>query len=112
MTVDPRFERSVHRCLRAYPRRWRAERADEVTAVLADLAAPDATRVDARTAAGLVLAGWRTRARMRPPMHLAVAYRVLDRQLPAQYRGWVRDDIEGAWFLVARSRWPPSGTSG
>ena len=96
MTVDPRFERSVRRWLRAYPRRWRLRRADELVALLADLAAPGATRVDARTAAGLVRAGWATRARTRPPLRHALAYRLFDRRVPARYRGWVRDDLEGA----------------
>ena len=95
MTVDPRFERSVHRGLRAYPPRWRRERADEVTALLADLADPGATRVDARTAVGLLRAGWATRLRTRPPLRYALAYRLLDRRVPARYRGWVRDDLEG-----------------
>ncbi|MBO3101972.1 hypothetical protein [Cellulomonas fengjieae] len=100
MSVDPRFERSVQCWLRAYPRRWRSQRADEVTAVLADLADPGATRLDARTATGLVLAGWRTRARTRPPLPALLAYRVADRRLPARYRGWVRDDVEGALFSL------------
>ncbi|KQY21788.1 hypothetical protein ASD16_13905 [Cellulomonas sp. Root485] len=96
MTIDPRFERSVRLWLRAYPRRWRLRRADEMVALLADLAAPGATRVDLRTAAGLVRAGWATRARTRPPLRHVLAYRLVDRRVPAQYRGWVRDDLEGA----------------
>ena len=96
MTVDPRFERSVRRWLRAYPRRWRLRRADELVALLADLAAPGATRVDLRTAAGLVRSGWATRARTRPPLRHVLAYHLFDRRMPAQYRGWVRDDLEGA----------------
>ncbi|GEK20274.1 hypothetical protein [Cellulomonas xylanilytica] len=95
-TIDPRFERSVRRWLRAYPRRWRLRRSDEVVALLADLAAPGATRVDLRTAAGLVRSGWATRARTRPPLRHALAYRLLDRRVPTRYRGWVRDDLEGA----------------
>ncbi|NUU16375.1 hypothetical protein HP550_03825 [Cellulomonas humilata] len=95
MTVDPRFERSVHRWLRAYPRRWRRERAAEVTALLADLAGPDATRLSAGTVVGLVRAGWATRLRTRPPLRHVLAYRLIDRRVPAPYRGWVSDDIEG-----------------
>ena len=98
MTIDPRFERSVHRWLRAYPRRWRAQRSDELVAVVADLAAPGATRVDLRTAAGLVRAGWATRARSRPPLWHWLGYQLVDRRVPARYRGWVRDDIEGPWY--------------
>lgn len=96
MTTDPRFERSARLWLRAYPRRWRLRRADEMVALLADLAAPGATRVDVRTAAGLVRSGWATRARTRPPLRHALAYRLFDRRVPARYRGWVRDDLEGA----------------
>lgn len=96
MTTDPRFERSARLWLRAYPRRWRLRRADELVALLADLAAPGATRVDLRTAAGLVRSGWATRARTRPPLRYALAYRLFDRRVPARYRGWVRDDLEGA----------------
>jgi hypothetical protein len=95
MTIDPRFERSVRRWLRAYPRRWRRERADEMTALLADLAQPDATRLGVRTGLGLVRAGWATRARTRPPLRHVLAYRLLDRRVPAPYRAWARDDIEG-----------------
>lgn len=96
MTTDPRFERSARLWLRAYPRRWRLRRADEMVALLADLAGPDATRVDVRTAAGLVRSGWATRARTRPPLRHVLAYRLFDRRMPARYRGWVRDDLEGA----------------
>jgi len=67
-----------------------------MVALLADLAAPGATRLDVRTAAGLVRSGWATRARTRPPLQHALAYRLLDRRVPARYRGWVRDDLEGA----------------
>lgn len=95
MTVDPRFERSVHRWLRAYPRRWRRERADEVTALLADLARPGATRLGIGSALGLVRAGWATRSRNRPPLRHALPYLLVDRRVPARYRAWVRDDIEG-----------------
>ena len=109
MTIDPRFERSVRRYLRAYPRRWRLRRADEMVALLADLADPGATRVDVRTAAGLVRSGWATRARTRPPLRHVLAYRLFDRRVPAQYRGWVRDDLEGASaplrVLVSVSWW-------
>ncbi len=106
MTPEARFERSVHRWLRAYPRRWRTERADEVTALLADLAPPGATRLDARSAANLVREGWATRLRTRPPLHRWVAYRLFDRRLPARYRGWVRDDIEGSLFVWRLLMWP------
>ena len=54
MTDRPadRLERSAAFWLRAYPPAWRAQRADEVTAVLVDLAPDGARRLDARTALG------------------------------------------------------------
>lgn len=92
------FERSVAFWLRAYPRRWRELRALELTAVLTDLAAPGVRRLDARSALGLVLAGWATRWREHPPPQLWWRYRVLRRRLPRPYRQWMRDDVEGFWF--------------
>ena len=92
------FDRSVAFWLRAYPRRWRAVRGAEVTAVLADLAGPDARRLDARAAVGLVRGGWATRWREHPPPRLWWKYRVLRRRLPRPYRAWMRDDVEGFWF--------------
>lgn len=105
---DPNFERSVGRWLRAYPRRWRAARAAEVTAVLADLAEPGATRLDVRSGVGLVRAGWATRWREHPPLLPWLGYRLLDRRLPVRYRPWVRDDIAGA-LLMVRTQWLLAG---
>ncbi|GAA3799152.1 hypothetical protein [Cellulomonas soli] len=103
--VDPRFERSVGRWLRAYPRRWRAVRAAELTAVLADLAAPGVRRLDVRSGIGLMRAGWATRWREHPPLRPWLSYRLLDRRMPAQHRAWVRDDLAGA-LLIVRTQWP------
>jgi len=96
--TDRRFDRAVTLCLHAYPPRWRAARAAEVTAVLADLAGPPPRRLDARAAAGLIRGGWATRWREHPPLRAYLAYRLLDRRLPARYRAWVRADIGGALF--------------
>lgn len=106
--ADARFERSVGRWLRAYPRRWRTARAAEVTAVLADLAEPGAHRLDLRSGLGLVRAGWATRWREHPPLLPWLGYRLLDRRLPVRYRPWVRDDIAGA-LLMLRTQWPFAG---
>lgn len=94
----PAFERSARFWLRAFPRRWRVARGEEVLGVLRDLAAPDATRLDARSAANLVRHGWATRWRGRPPWHRWLGYRTLDLSLPRQCRGWAADDIDGALF--------------
>ncbi|MBD8057654.1 hypothetical protein IC607_01560 [Cellulomonas sp. JH27-2] len=94
------FAASVAFWLRAYPRRWRAVRAEELTAVLADLAGPDATRVDRRTALGLLRGGWATRWRGHPPLHTWLAYRFLEFRVPERYRAWVQDDILGPLYPV------------
>ncbi|WP_448630481.1 hypothetical protein [Cellulomonas soli] len=98
--LDPRFERSVGLWLRAYPRRWRAARAAEVTAVLADLSAPGAQRLGLRSGLGLVRAGWATRWREHPPLLPWLGYRLFDQRLPAQHRAWVRDDLAGGLLHV------------
>jgi len=95
---DPRFERSVAFWLRAYPRRWRVARGAEVQALVADLASPGATRLDVRSAAGLVAAGWATRWRTRPPLRDYVLYVGFDRRIPVRYRAWAADDLEGRLF--------------
>ena len=95
-----RFERSARFWLRAYPRRWREARAEELLAVLADVAGPDARRLDARAAVDLVRAGWATRWRGRPPWWRWALYRGFDVRLPAAWREWVYDDLRGALWPV------------
>ncbi|WP_273653543.1 hypothetical protein [Cellulomonas fimi] len=99
MALPPpdRFERSARRWLRAYPPRWRRARADEAVALLADLA-PDARRVDLRTALGLVRGGWSTRRRTRPPLRTYLAFRFRDRLPGPEHSGWLEDDVTGRWF--------------
>lgn len=100
MSAPDRFARSTALWLRAYPRRWRAARASEVTEVLRDLAAPGAERVDARTALSLVRSGWATRWRDHPPLGTYLRYRLLERPLPPRWEGWRRDEVQGALFPV------------
>lgn len=92
------FERSVARCLHAYPRRWRRARGAEVTAVLADLAGPGARHLDARTALGLVAAGLATRWREHPPLRAYLAYRLAGRHPGPEWDGWLRDDVDGRLY--------------
>jgi hypothetical protein len=99
--VEPAFERSVARWLRAYPRRWRTARAAEITAVLADLAPDGATRVDLRSGLGLVRAGWATRWREHPPLGVWLRYALLERPIDPRYRPWIEDDLAG-WTVMLR----------
>ena len=92
------LDRSAAFWLRAFPKRWRAQRAAEVSEVLADLAPVGATRLDLRTAAGLVRAGWGVRWRQRPPIGAFLRYRLLGRRPSHAYDGWLRDDLEGALY--------------
>jgi len=92
------LDRSAAFWLRAFPRRWRAERTAEVAEVLADLAPVGATRLDLRTATGLVRAGWAVRWRQRPPVGAFLRYRLLGRRPSRAYDGWLRDDLEGALY--------------
>jgi hypothetical protein len=104
-SVGPRFARSAQLWLRAYPRRWRAARAAELTEVLADLAEPGATRLGLRDAVDVVRSGWATRWREHPPARPFFAFRLWDRRLPAEYDPWLRDDVTGAMYPV-RKMWP------
>jgi hypothetical protein len=107
-----RFERSARLWLRAYPRRWRRDRGDEVVGVLLELAragAGESTEADvlrhgvgARTAVDLLRHGWATRLRERPPLHRWLAYVLLDVSLPPRYRPWASDEIDGALFVLRR----------
>ncbi|QHT56969.1 hypothetical protein GXP71_13360 [Cellulomonas sp. H30R-01] len=96
-TVERAFERSARRWLRAYPPRWRRERADEAVALLADLTA-DARRVDLRTALGLVRGGWSTRRRTRPPLRTFLTFRFRGRLPGPEHAAWLEDDVTGRWF--------------
>ena len=97
---SPRLVRSARFWLRAYPRRWRAARGEEVLGLLADLAGPGDGRLDARTAVNLVRGGWATRWREHPPLGPWLLYRMFDRRIPREYRGWAHDEIDGFWYPV------------
>lgn len=103
--VDPRFRRSVDRWSRAYPRRWRRARGEELVGLLADLAGPDATRLDARAVVDVVRGGLATRWREHPPLGAWLRYRLLDVPLPPAYRAWALDDLEGGLWRL-RILWP------
>lgn len=92
------LERDARRWLRAYPPRWRTERAEEVLGLLTDLAAPGADRLSGRERWGLVRGGLATRWRGRPPWWHWAAYRFFDRRLPRVWAAWAADDIAGTWY--------------
>lgn len=96
-TQDP-FRRSAQRWMRAYPRRWRRARGEELLGVLEDLAAPGAARLDVRSGLDLLRAGLATRWRTRPPFWRWLLYRALDVRLPPEHRAWALDDIDGATY--------------
>lgn len=97
--LHPDYERRARFWLRAFPRRYRTARADEVLSTLADLTEPGATRPDARTAADLVRAGWRERWRTRPPLWRWLTY-IWTKKLPPAYHPWMFDDLDGPWWPV------------
>jgi hypothetical protein len=101
--VDPALVRSVQLWSRAYPRRWRAARGDELLGLLADLAAPGTRRLDVRSALDLVRGGWATRLRERPPLGPWLRYRLFGTRTLRDHLGWVADDIAGALFPLRQS---------
>jgi hypothetical protein len=104
--ADDAFARSVRFWLRAYPAHWREQRGAELAAVLADLAAPGARRLDPRSVAGLVRGGLATRRRTRPPLVSYLGYVLLGTQVPPAYGSWVVRDINAPgyrWRRAARS---------
>jgi hypothetical protein len=65
---------------------------------VADLAGPEARHLGAHAALDLVRGGWATRWREHPPLHTWLLYRMFDRRIPAAYRSWAFDDINGFWY--------------
>jgi len=107
--TDERIIRNIELWMRAYPRRWREARGEELLGLVVDLAGPGARRLDARSAFDLVRGGWASRWREHPLVHTWLLYRVLDRRIPAAYRSWALDDIDGFWYPMRRflgNAWP------
>jgi hypothetical protein len=102
MVVAP-IERTTRFWMRAYPRRWREVRGEELLGLVVDLAGPDARHLGAPAAFDLVRGGWATRWRERPPAHTWMLYRMFDRRIPAAYRSWALDDIDGFWYPMRRN---------
>lgn len=98
--VEPDLARSIRSWMRAYPRRWRAARGEEMFGLVADLARPGARRLSARASIDLIRGGWATRWREHPPLHNWLLYRMFDKRIPVSHRAWALDDIDGYWFQV------------
>jgi uncharacterized membrane protein len=103
--VDAPIERTARLWMRAYPRRWREVRGEELLGLVVDLAGPDARHLGATAAFDLVRGGWATRWREHPPVHTWLLYRMFGRRIPAAYRSWALDDIDGLWYPI-RSNLP------
>lgn len=100
--MKDQIEGSVEFWMRAYPRRWREARGEDLLGLVVDLAGPDAQRLDARAVFDLMRGGLATRWREHPPLHTWLLYRVLDRRIPLRYRSWARDDIDGFLYPTRR----------
>lgn len=100
--VEATIVESIEFWTRAYPRRWREARGQELVDVVVDLAGPGAQRLDARSAFDLVRGGWATRWREHPLPHTWLLYRMFDRRIPVAYRSWALDDIDGFWYPMRR----------
>lgn len=96
--THPALARNITFWLRAYPLRWRAVRGAELSGLVLDLAAPGVRRLGWRAALDLLRGGWATRWREHPPLGGWLLYRVFDRRIPAPYRAWALDDINGFFF--------------
>jgi hypothetical protein len=99
----PQLVRSIEFWMRAYPRRWRAVRGEELLDLVVDLAGPEAQRLGARAAFDLVRGGWATRWREHPPFHTWLLYRLFDSRIPNTYRAWAQDDIDGSFYVLRRN---------
>jgi hypothetical protein len=97
------IERRVQLWIRAYPRRWRERRGEELSGLVVDLAGPDARHLGVPAALDLVRGGWATRWREHPPLHTWLLYRLFDHRIPEAYRSWALDDIDGFWYPIRRS---------
>jgi hypothetical protein len=107
--AEAQLVESIEFWMRAYPRRWRQTRGQELVDVVVDLAGPGAQRLDPRSAFDLVRGGWATRWREHPLPHTWLLYRMFDRRVPVAYRSWALDDIDGFWYPIRRflgGAWP------
>jgi hypothetical protein len=91
-------DRRLALALRAFPKRFRAARNDEILGTLAEVrAAGGGDDVDARELVDLVRAGWVERRRTRPQTWALFRYHWFDGRLDQRWHGWMFDDLRG-WY--------------
>ncbi len=98
--LDRSYERWARLLLRAFPRRFRAVRTDEILSTLAESEAAGRNRPALSTAFDIVVAGLRERRRGHPPLFRWIWY-CLGGTLPPEYRDWLIDDLTG-WYVLRR----------
>jgi len=88
--------------MHAFPRRFRTGRAAEIEATFheAELAG-ERHPYGAQALTDVVIAGWRERARSRPPLGTYLKYRLLGGRLERRWHAWMLDDVRGL-FSVRR----------
>lgn len=98
--MTPAARRRAEWCVRAFPRRWRAEHADDLLATIDEMTPPDVPTLPWHTALDVVLAGWGERLRTHPPLARWLAYSLLGLRLGRPWHAWLVDDVFGRWFWV------------
>jgi hypothetical protein len=100
--------RRLRWALHAFPRRFRAQRCAEIESTFqeADLAG-DPKAYGTAALIDVVVAGWRERARTRPPLGPYLKYRLLAGRLDQRWHSWMFDDL-GGWFPARRAAWTVS----
>jgi len=88
--------------MHAFPRRFRTGRAAEIESTFheAELAG-ERHPYGAQALTDVVNAGWRERARSRPPLGTYLKYRLLGGRLQLRWHAWMLDDVRGL-FSVRR----------
>jgi hypothetical protein len=89
--------------LRAFPRRFRAERGSELLDTLEEADSLGATP-GVSDLFDVVRAGWLERRRTRPPLQRVLAYRFFNKPIPQRWHPWLFDDVRG-WFLFRSGLW-------
>lgn len=101
MNAPSRLSLAMH----AFPRRFRAQRSAEIAETFHEAdCAGDPHVYGPAALIDVVSAGWRERARTRPPLGRFLKYRLLGGRLDQRWHSWMFDDLDG-WFPVRRAAW-------